>query len=160
MFLTCVELLFGCCRARSQLSYEHKIAPQLVRSAENEPRECLWVVWGSARSQRGALGWILCSFWGRKIELWSPIGRPGSKKYAIDYRLIYVWFLHAVKSAIFVLRECEWTGWGDFRVSFGLIFWRLRRPPDDPWSTFGSHWQTRWWKMNYLIDTTFKNYFS
>ena len=36
-----------------------------------------------------------------------------------------------MKSAVFVFRECQWTGWGHFLVSFGLIFWCLRRPQND-----------------------------
>ena len=46
-----------------------------------------------------------------------------------------------MKSAFFVFPECIWAGWGHFLVSFGLIFGRLWRPPDDHWGPFGSHRQ-------------------
>ena len=57
-----------------------------------------------------------------KLTFGASLALLEAKKYAIDYRLVYIRFLHAVKSAIFVFPVCEWTGWGDFRVSFGLIF--------------------------------------
>ena len=46
-----------CCRAQSQLSNAHIIIFQLVRSGENEPRDCLCAIWRSAPSQRGAF-WL------------------------------------------------------------------------------------------------------
>ena len=55
------------------------------------------------------------------IDLWDPIGTPEIKRYALCSSCTFDRFLHAVKSAIFVCRECEWTGWGHFLVSFGLI---------------------------------------
>ena len=94
---------------------------------------------GRRRVSAVRFGGIFGSFLGFQIDLWSPMGTPGIGKYAISKSSIFIQFLHAMKSAIFVFRECVWTGWGHFLVSFGLIFWRLRRPPDDHWGAFGSH---------------------
>ena len=64
VFLTRVELWFGCCRARSQLSKKYFFTFELVRSGENERRECLWAVWVRRRVSAMRFGGIFGSFWG------------------------------------------------------------------------------------------------
>ena len=48
---------FGCCGARSQLSFYHIITFKLVRSGEIEPPDGLCAISGSAPSRRGAFWW-------------------------------------------------------------------------------------------------------
>ena len=62
VFLTRVELWFGCCRARSPLSKKYFFTFELVRSGENERPECFCAILGSAPSQRDAFWWNFSSF--------------------------------------------------------------------------------------------------
>ena len=77
---------------------------------------------GRRRVSAVRFGGIFGSFLGFQIDLWSPMDTPGIGKYAISKSSIFIQFLHAMKSAIFVFRECVWTGWVHFLVSFELIF--------------------------------------
>ena len=60
---------FGCCEARSQLSFYHIITFKLVRSGEIKPPDCLCAISGSAPSQRGA-------FWWKFRLILGPLNRP------------------------------------------------------------------------------------